>query len=106
MRIELLIIAVALMGCGGHSQNGDGSIVTVDGSIEASQLGKALSHEHALVDFIGAAETGYHRWDRDEVVSVVLPRLEAIKKLGYEGLFECAPAYIGPSTVTMFPSMP
>ena len=95
VRIELLTLAVVLMGCGGQSKDLDGNIVTVDGPIEPSQLGKSLSHEHALVDFIGAAETGYHRWDRDEVVSVVLPRLQAIKKLGYEALFECTPAYIG-----------
>lgn len=69
--------------------------MTVLGPISVSELGKSLSHEHVLVDFIGAAESGYHRWDRDEVISVVLPRLMEIKELGYRSLFECTPAFLG-----------
>lgn len=58
-------------------------------------MGKALHHEHILVDFIGADSTGYHRWDKDEVVEKVLPHLVKIKKMGYKTLVECTPAYLG-----------
>lgn len=70
-------------------------IETVQGVITADQLGKTLIHEHILVDFIGADSTGYHRWDRAEVVEEVLPYLQEIKALGFETLIECTPAYLG-----------
>ena len=70
-------------------------ILTVDGPIPASELGKTLSHEHILVDFIGAEESGYHRWDRDAVVETMLPRLLEMRSLGYQSLFECTPAFLG-----------
>lgn len=70
-------------------------INTVGGPIPATELGRSLTHEHVLVDFVGAAKTGYHRWDRDEVVAVVLPHLLELKRAGYRSLFECTPAFIG-----------
>lgn len=72
-----------------------GTIQTVRGPIPTDQLGQTLIHEHILVDFIGADSTGYHRWDREEVVEEVLPYLQEIKALGYETLIECTPAYLG-----------
>jgi phosphotriesterase-related protein len=73
----------------------ESEIITVTGKIPASAIGKTLHHEHILVDFIGADSTGYHRWDKAEVVDKVLPYLLEIKKLGYQTLVECTPAYIG-----------
>jgi phosphotriesterase-related protein len=93
--INLLFVGVIalLHACStGHESE---SIETVKGSISPSELGMTLSHEHILVDFIGADSSGYHRWDRSEVVSVVLPYLLQIKKLGYSTLIECTPAYLG-----------
>lgn len=58
-------------------------------------MGKTLHHEHLLVDFIGADSTGYHRWNKSEVVEKVLPYLLEIKKMGYKTLVECTPAYLG-----------
>jgi phosphotriesterase-related protein len=70
-------------------------IVTVDGRIAASDIGKTLHHEHLLVDFIGADSTGYHRWNKDSVAEAVLPYLEEIKKRGFNTLVECTPAWLG-----------
>lgn len=75
--------------------NNDGTVITVNGEIPAGAMGKTLHHEHLLVDFIGADSTGYHRWNKDSVVDKVLPYLTEIKKLGYETLVECTPAYLG-----------
>ena len=72
-----------------------GTVMTVRGPIDSAELGRTLEHEHILVDFIGAEETGYHRWDRDEVVSKVLPFLEEAKALGYQSIIECTPAFLG-----------
>ena len=89
--IGLGVVLSLLFSC----QKPDPKIITVDGAIPASAIGKTLHHEHLLVDFIGADSTGYHRWNRDEVVKKVLPYLKEIKELGYETLVECTPAYIG-----------
>ncbi len=70
-------------------------IMTVKGPMNVRDLGVVLSHEHVLVDFIGAAQTGYHRWDRSEVVRVIKPYLQEIKRCGVQSFFECTPAYIG-----------
>lgn len=92
----LRILAIAMLGFAIlKADEPEGSVMTVCGPILASQLGKALSHEHVLVDFIGAEQSGYHRWNRDEVAAVVLPQLLVIKKFGYRALFECTPAFLG-----------
>ena len=73
----------------------EGLIMTVRGPIPASEMGLTLIHEHVLVDFIGADKTGSHRWNRQEVIPVVLPFLEQAKKLGLQTMVECTPAYLG-----------
>ena len=72
-----------------------GIIMTVNGPIAPSDMGFSLVHEHVLVDFIGADSTGYHRWNRPEVIQVALPYLKEIKKWGVQTFVECTPAYIG-----------
>ncbi|TVR73366.1 MAG: phosphotriesterase [Marinilabiliales bacterium] len=70
-------------------------IMTVRGPVPAAELGQTLSHEHVLVDWAGAGETGYHRWNRDSVTDVVLPWLQEISELGVTGFADCSPAYLG-----------
>ena len=89
--LSLFIVISILFAC----DTKESRIITVRGEIPASEIGKTLHHEHLLVDFIGADSTGYHRWNRDEVVEKVLPYLIEIKKLGYKTLVECTPAYLG-----------
>lgn len=86
-----LLIVLVLFSCNPRQAR----IITVNGEIPPSAMGKTLHHEHLLVDFIGADSTGYHRWDKNEVVEKVLPYLMEIKKLGYKTLVECTPAYLG-----------
>jgi len=69
--------------------------MTVKGEIPASSLGKTLIHEHILVDFIGAKETGYHRWDKKAAFDKALPYLQRAKTLGFSSICECTPAYLG-----------
>lgn len=59
----------------GEGQKSVRNIMTVRGPVPATELGRVLCHEHILVDFIGAKETGYHRWNRDEVARIVEPKL-------------------------------
>ncbi len=70
-------------------------ITTVTGGISIKKMGKTLTHEHLLVDFTGADSTGFHRWDREEVLEKVLPYLVEIRKLNYKTLVDCTPEYLG-----------
>lgn len=70
-------------------------ILTVNGPIPVGEMGLTLVHEHVLVDFIGADSTGYHRWDKDDVVDKVAPYLTEIQGYGVNTLIECTPAYVG-----------
>jgi len=91
-RITSCLALAALLSC---SQEPEQVIMTVLGPIPASEIGITLSHEHVLVDFIGADSTGYHRWDKQEVVKKVLPYLTEIQEHQVSTLVECTPAYIG-----------
>ncbi|MFD0999677.1 phosphotriesterase [Ohtaekwangia kribbensis] len=71
------------------------TIPGVLGPVSLSSLGVTLIHEHTMVDFIGASETGVHRYHADAVVETVLPYLIALKKAGCATFVDCTPAYIG-----------
>ncbi len=73
----------------------EGNIMTVNGIVKASELGFTLSHEHILVDFIGADNYDPKRWNHNDVIRVVTPYLEEIKDLGCHSFVECTPEYIG-----------
>jgi phosphotriesterase-related protein len=94
LRSILTLVTVLYMGFG-CSPKDDARILTVLGPIAAGELGLSLVHEHVLVDFAGADSTGYHRWNREEVVERVLPYLKEVQELGVHSLFECTPAYVG-----------
>jgi len=87
-----LLVLVGALGC---RQEPDQVIMTVLGPIPSSSLGRTLSHEHILVDFIGADSTGHHRWDRQEVVNKVLPYLAEIQEYEVSAFMECTPAFVG-----------
>jgi phosphotriesterase-related protein len=76
-------------------------IMTVNGPINAEEMGTTLAHEHFLVDFIGADSTGYHRWNRDTVISKVLPYLLEARQAGVNTIVECTPAYLGRDPVLL-----
>ena len=78
-----------------------GKVMTVAGPIAVGELGKTLPHEHILVDFVGAGATGYHRWDRSEVIRKTLPNLRELKEMGYDSLLECTPAFLGRDPVLL-----
>ena len=58
-------------------------------------MGKALVHEHFLVDFIGADRISYQRWNRASVARKVLPYLKEVKQYGIQTILDCTPAYLG-----------
>ena len=94
-KIVHITLCLALAGLISCSQEPEQIIMTVNGPIPASALGLTLTHEHVLVDFIGADSTGYHRWDKQEVLLKVLPYLTEIQEHQVSTLIECTPAYLG-----------
>jgi len=70
-------------------------VLTVKGPVATPELGRVLHHEHVMVDFIGARQTGPHRWVREEVITIVLPYLEELRTCGVNTLIECTPVYLG-----------
>ena len=76
-------------------------IMTIDGAINADQLGPALIHEHFLVDFIGANKISNDRWNRQEVLKKVLPYLQEVKLHNIKTIFDCTPAYLGRDVVLL-----
>ena len=69
--------------------------MTVLGTVPLNRLGLSLTHEHILVDFIGADKVSADRYNRSEVRQVVLPYLKELKALKCESFFDCTPAYLG-----------
>ena len=81
--ITAFLISVACS----SSQSDEGLLImTVTGPINSSELDTTLVHEHVLVDWIGADSTGYHRWDRQQVVERVLPYFLEVKQKGVDTL--------------------
>ncbi len=69
-------------------------IQTVRGAVQAEELGVTLTHEHIMVDFEGQG-SGAVRWDRDAVVSAMLPHLSDAQSRGVSGFVDCTPMYLG-----------
>jgi phosphotriesterase-related protein len=76
-------------------------IETVRGRIDPSEMGLTLIHEHVMCDFVGASETGPHRWDREAVTARMLPYLRAIAERGVRTFVDCSPRYIGRDPVLL-----
>ncbi len=70
-------------------------IQTVLGPIDPAELGTTLIHEHIMCDFIGAEQTGPHRWHVNEVVRVMLPYLRDLREAGGQTFVACSPKYLG-----------
>jgi predicted metal-dependent phosphotriesterase family hydrolase len=71
------------------------SVMTVNGPIAPEKMGLTLTHEHVLVDFIGANNISPGRYNRQKVFETILPYLKAIRAKGCKTLVECTPAYLG-----------
>ncbi|WP_273566091.1 phosphotriesterase family protein [Maribacter halichondriae] len=93
MKKSFRLLRLVLIGC--IPVFGTSQIVTVNGDIAPDEMGLALIHEHIIVDWIGADSTGYHRWDRPEVVARALPYLNELKAHGVTSFLDCTPAYLG-----------
>jgi len=93
MLYPLLFVLLLLSQC--NTDRNKGIIMTVNGTVPVDQMGITLTHEHILVDFIGADSINESRWDRTKVINKSLPYLRQIKALGCQTFVDCTPAYLG-----------
>lgn len=77
------------------SGQSDPQILTVHGPVSPESMGMTLTHEHILVDFIGADQVDPSRYNADQVFQKVLPYLEEVRKLGCKTFVECTPNFLG-----------
>ena len=70
-------------------------VMTVNGHISSADAGFTLTHEHILVDFIGADKITTSRYNENEVYDKALPVLQEAVQNGCKTLVECTPNYLG-----------
>ena len=68
---------------------------SVTGPVTVSPGEVWLSHEHLLVDFIGADSIDPKRWNHDSVINATLNYLEEIKSHNVKYFVDATPAYLG-----------
>jgi phosphotriesterase-related protein len=90
--ILFLVFGVVIIACKPAPRE---YIMTVNGPESPGKMGITLTHEHVLVDFIGADSTGYFRWNRDSVLEKTLPFILKAKDSGVKTFIDATPAYIG-----------
>lgn len=76
-------------------QNNDLKVITVTGEIPASKMGVTLTHEHVLVDFAMIDSITPNRYNKDSVISKVLPFFEELKPYKVATFVDCSPEYLG-----------
>ena len=69
--------------------------MTVNGPINTADLQFTLTHEHVMVDFIGASKISKERYDAAAVEKAALPFLHSIKEKKCNSFIDCTPAYLG-----------
>jgi len=96
--LKTLALTAAGLGLGATSRPSEEAPVpvqTATGPVPPDDLGVVLSHEHVMVDFIGADRVSRDRYDPDEVFGAALPHLRQVRDLGCRTLVECTPMFLG-----------
>jgi len=96
--LKTLALAAAGLGLGATPRppkEAPVSVQTVTGPVPPEDLGIVLTHEHVMVDFIGADKVSRDRYDPDEVFRTALPHLKQVRDLGCRTLVECTPMFLG-----------
>ena len=91
----LLVAGVQVLSAHAAKEHNRAIVMTVKGPLPPGDLKFTLSHEHILVDFIGADKVNKERYKPDEVFAVALLFLKDVKQKGCSTFVDCTPAYIG-----------
>lgn len=96
--LAALPLAFALPGCAqvGEARGKGRQVMTVTGPIDAAALGMTLTHEHLFADLRPYSEQIATPIPlTDDVVEVVLPYLQEIRRLGCRSLVDCTATTLG-----------
>jgi phosphotriesterase-related protein len=88
---SVLLIVLSLYSC----QRNELKIVTVNGEIAASRMGVTLPHEHVVFDLAMIDSIGPTRYNKDSVISKVLPMLEELKPYKVRTIVDGSPEFMG-----------
>ncbi len=95
-QIRNLLILLALLGSACEQESSPTFIIQHINGIDTLQGEHIwLTHEHILVDFIGADRIDPNDWQADTVLQVMLPYLQAVKDRGVEYFVEITPQFLG-----------
>ncbi|MFY9151561.1 MAG: phosphotriesterase [Prolixibacteraceae bacterium] len=98
--ISVLICTIILiLGC--SAPNPKVFIQDVNGIHEADTNQVWLTHEHILVDFIGADSIQPKSWDHDSILKEILPYFEELKELKVNYFVDATPDYLGRDPVLL-----
>ncbi len=84
---------ILLTACG--TQQTYPQIITTAGYEHVEKHKVWLTHEHILVDFIGADSINPSNWNHNKVIKTLEPYLNAIKTHNVDYFVDCTPNYIG-----------
>jgi len=87
----VLVVFTILVSCQKESLK----VMTVNGWLDAGEMGVTLPHEHIMVDFGGADSYDLNAWDKDSVFNIVLPYLVELKELGCHTFIDVSPSFLG-----------
>lgn len=91
--IAISLLLLLFVAC--SSNNERTLIQSVKGPVTVSSGEIWLSHEHILVDFIGADSIDSKRWEHDSVMNATIPYLEELKEHNIKYFVDATPAYLG-----------
>ena len=97
----IITISLFLLFASCSSNNKRTLIQAVTGAATVSPGEIWLSHEHILVDFIGADSIDSKRWNHDSVINATLNYLEEIKPHNVKYFVDATPAYLGRDVVLL-----
>ncbi len=71
------------------------NLITTLGPLTQHAVGMILPHEHIFVDLGPLGQNAYLQADPADVIRVMAPEIEKIKRLGVTALVECTPVGVG-----------
>ena len=91
LRHTFLLIFMLFFSCTSNQDH----VYHVEGKHIANPDQIWLTHEHLLVDFIGADSINPEQWDRQRIISTMLPYLEELKVHGLDYFVDATPEFLG-----------
>lgn len=92
--IESLGLALSIATYAINVVGQDAHIYSVNGKIAVEQIDFALTHEHVMSNF-GALAAYSAQYEKEHLMSQVVPYLQKLKSLGVQTIFDCTAAYFG-----------